>query len=84
MSVSPTDVYVFFAQAVNTVNEGDDGSICVNITGELERQVSVTVSYVNGSALSEYSVYNVPIIFTSLLFYQQTMELTTTSPAPLC
>ena len=49
--VSPTAVSVTFAQDQNTVNEGDAGEICVNVTGELERQVSVSVSYVNGSAL---------------------------------
>lgn len=49
--MSSTAVSVTFAQGGYSVNEGDAGEICVNITGELERQLSVSVSYFNGSAL---------------------------------
>ncbi len=41
---------VTFGQAEVLLNEGDSGSMCVNITGRLERPVVITVSISGGSA----------------------------------
>ncbi len=41
---------VTFGQAEVLLNEGDNGSVCVNVTGQLERQVVISVSISGGSA----------------------------------
>ncbi len=41
---------VMFGQAEVLVNEGDNGSVCVNVTGRLERPVVISVSISGGSA----------------------------------
>ena len=41
---------VTFGQAEVLLNEGDNGSMCVNITGQLERPVVISVSISGGSA----------------------------------
>ncbi len=43
-------VIVTFGLAEVIVNEDDNGSVCVNVTGQLERQVSISVSISGGSA----------------------------------
>ncbi len=49
LSLCPV-VMVTFGQAEVLVNEGDSSSVCVNITGQLERQVAISVSISGGSA----------------------------------
>ncbi len=41
---------VMFVQTPVFVNEGNSGSVCVNITGQLEHPVAITVSISGGSA----------------------------------
>ncbi len=41
---------VMFDRTQVFVNEGDSGSVCVSITGKLERPVAITLSICGGSA----------------------------------
>ena len=50
---------VTFALVEVLVNEGDSGSVCVNITGQLERQVSISVS-ISGDFASTGSDHDFP------------------------
>ncbi len=43
-------VMVTFGLAEVFVNEGDNGSVCVNVTGQLERQVAISVSISGATA----------------------------------
>ncbi len=42
-------VMVKFSQTEVSVNEGGSSSVCVNITGQLERQVAISVSVIGGT-----------------------------------
>ncbi len=44
-------VMVMFVQTPVHVNEGNSGSVCVTITGQLERSVAINVSIAGGSAM---------------------------------
>ncbi len=50
---------VTFALAEVLVNEGDSGSVCVNITGQVERQVSISV-FISGDSASTGSDHDFP------------------------
>ena len=54
-----TDIVVTFGLEEVLLNEGNSGSVCVNITGRLQRPVAITVSISRGSA-STGSDHNFP------------------------
>ncbi len=59
-------VMVTFGLAEVLVNEGDNSSVCISITGELERPVAVNVS-ISGDSSATRSDHDFPA-FTSLSF----------------